>query len=151
MILEEKILDNLERGGLKLTSISKRSFAFLIDDLIVSLLVFIIFYDSIASAKDVREIIFLVNNAFLHIISIKILYHTFFVWHYGATMGKMFFKMRVVDEKNFLKPDFFHSFLRAVVRIVSESLFYLGFLWGVFMETRQTWHDKLAKTLVIDV
>jgi len=149
--LEEKILDDLEREGLRLTSISKRSFAFLIDDLIVSLLVFVIFYDSIASSKNVEEVILLVNSAFLYIISIKILYHTFFVWQYGATMGKMLFKMQVVDEKTFFKPDFSHSFLRAVIRIVSESLFYLGFLWGVFTKTRQTWHDKLAKTLVIDV
>ena len=149
--MEEKILDDLEREGLKLTSISKRSFAFFIDDLIVSLLVFVIFYDSIASAKSVEEIILLVNGAFLYIISIKIIYHTFFVWQYGATMGKMLFKMQVVDEKTFLKPDFLHSLIRAVVRIVSESLFYLGFLWGVFTKSRQTWHDKLAKTLVIDV
>ena len=149
--MEEKILDDLEREGLRLTSISKRSFAFLIDDLIVSLLVFIIFYDSIALSKNVEEVILLINSAFLYIISIKILYHTFFVWQYGATMGKMLFKMQVIDEKTFLKPDFSHSFLRAVVRIVSESLFYLGFLWGVFTKTRQTWHDKLAKTLVIDV
>ena len=149
--MEEKILDDLEREGLRLTSISKRSFAFLIDDLIVSLLVFVIFYDSIASSKNVEEVILLVNSAFLYIISIKILYHTFFIWQYGATMGKMLFKMQVVDEKTFFKPDFSHSFLRAVIRIVSESLFYLGFLWGVFTKTRQTWHDKLAKTLVIDV
>jgi uncharacterized RDD family membrane protein YckC len=149
--LEEKVLDNLEREKLVLTSISKRSIAFFIDDLIVSLLVFIIFYDSISVAKSIEEIIFLVNSAFGYIVAIKILYHTFFVWQYGATMGKMLFKMQVVDEKSFLKPDFLHSLIRAVVRVVSEGLFYLGFVWGLFTKTRQTWHDKLAKTLVIDV
>jgi uncharacterized RDD family membrane protein YckC len=149
--LEEQILDNLDREGLKLTSVPKRMYAFMIDDLIVSLLVFIIFYDSISIAKSIEEIILLVNNAFGYIVVIKILYHTFFVWQYGATMGKMLFKMQVVDERSFLKPDLTHSFIRAVIRIVSESLFYLGFLWGLFTKIRQTWHDKLAKTLVIDV
>jgi uncharacterized RDD family membrane protein YckC len=59
--------------------------------------------------------------------------------------------MQVVDQNSFLKPDFIHSFIRAVVRIVSESLLYLGFIWGLLTKTKQTWHDKLAKTLVIDV
>lgn len=149
--MEEEILDNLERNRLKLAPISRRTYAFMIDDMIVSFLVFVIFYDSISSAKTVEEVIMLVNNAFGYIVAIKIIYHTFFVWQYGATMGKMLFKMRVVDEKNFLNLDFTRSLIRAVVRIVSESLFYLGFVWGVFTKTRQTWHDKLAKSLVIDV
>jgi len=149
--VEEEILDNLERNRLKLAPISRRTYAFMIDDMIVSFLVFVIFYDSISSAKTVEEVIMLVNNAFGYIVAIKIIYHTFFVWQYGATMGKMLFKMRVVDEKNFLNLDFTRSLIRAVVRIVSESLFYLGFVWGVFTKTRQTWHDKLAKSLVIDV
>jgi len=148
--VEEEILDKLQMEGLKLASVSKRTFAFIVDDLIVSMLVFIIFYDSIASANSPEEIINILNSAFGYIVLLKIIYHTFFVWQYGATMGKLLFKIQVVDEKSFLKPDLLKSFIRAVVRIVSESLFYLGFLWGVLNKTRQTWHDKAAKTLVID-
>jgi len=149
--LDEKILENLEREGIKLTSISRRAFAFLIDDLIVSSLVFIIFFDSISQAKSPEEIILLLNSFFGYIVIIKIIYHTFFVWQYGATMGKMLLKMQVVDESGVMRLDFTRSLIRAAVRIVSEGLFYLGFLWGVLSPTRQTWHDKLAKSLVVDV
>ena len=148
--MEEEILSSLEANHLTLASIAKRSYAFFIDDLIVSGLVFIIFYENIASAKSVEEVVMIINSAFWSIISIKIIYHTFFVWKYGATMGKMLFKIRVVDEKSFLNLDFSKSLIRAIGRIVSESLFYLGFLWGFLSPTKQTWHDKFAKSLVID-
>jgi len=148
--VEEEILDKLQRQGLKLASISRRTYAFMVDDLIVSFLVFVIFYDSISKSASAEEIITLLNNAFGYIVLLKIIYHTFFVWQYGATMGKMLFKIQVVEEDSFFKPDILRSLIRASVRIVSESLFYLGFLWGVLTKTRQTWHDKVAKTLVID-
>jgi len=47
-------------------------------------------------------------------------------------------------------PNFAVSLNRAIFRIISEMIFYLGFLWGMFDPARQTWHDKTAKTLVID-
>jgi len=149
--VEEEIFSRLDREGFKLTSIARRSYAFMVDDLIVSMFVFIIFYDSISSASSAQEIVVLLNSVFGYIILLKVIYHTFFVWQYGATMGKMLFKMQVVDEKSFFKPDLSKSLIRAIVRILSESLFYLGFLWGILSPTRQTWHDKAAKTLVIDV
>jgi uncharacterized RDD family membrane protein YckC len=47
-------------------------------------------------------------------------------------------------------PNIESSINRAIFRIVSESFFYLGFLWGFFDPARQTLHDKTARTLVID-
>jgi len=147
----EELQDRLEAEGLKLTSIVKRSYAFFVDDLIVTFLLFVAFYNNFSSAKSVEEVIVLTNNLFVYIVFLKVVYHTFFVWQYGATMGKMLFGMRVVDEKSFQKLDFSKSLIRAVVRIFSEALFYLGFLWGVINPTRQTWHDKACGSIVIDV
>ena len=147
----EDLLDRLHLQGLSLASVSKRSFAFLIDDMIVSFLVFVAFYSSFAQAKDMQEIIVVTNNLFFYIVLLKVIYHTFFVWQYGATMGKMIFKIKVVDEKTFLNLDFFHSLIRAIVRVFSEAIFYLGFLWGILNPYRQTWHDKACGSVVIDV
>jgi len=91
-----------------------------------------------------------INSLFPYIVLLKVLYQTFFVWQYGATLGKMAVKIKVVDEKSFDNLNLQYSFLRAVVRIVSESLFYLGFVWGILSPTKQTWHDKAAKSLVIN-
>ena len=147
----EELQERLEVEGLKLTSIAKRSYAFLVDDLIVSFLLFIAFYNSFSNAKSMEEILVITNNLFVYIVFLKVVYHTFFVWQYGATMGKMLFGMRVVDEKTFQKLNFANSLIRALVRIISEALFYLGFLWGVLNPTKQTWHDKACGSIVVDV
>ncbi len=147
----EELSDRLEAEGLRLTSIPRRSYAFLIDDLIVSFLLFVAFYNSFANAKSMEEILVITNNLFIYIVFLKVAYHTFFVWQYGATMGKMLFGMIVVDGENFQKLSFSKSLIRAVVRVFSEAVFYLGFLWGVLNPTRQTWHDKACGSIVIDV
>lgn len=82
---------------------------------------------------------------------LKIIYQTLFVYMYGATLGKMVMKIKIIEIKTLQKPSLSASFNRAVFRIVSEMIFYLGFLWGVLNPTRQTWHDLTAKTLVINV
>ena len=146
----EELLDNLKRENLSLSPIFKRAFAFIIDDFLISMIVFIAFYEQVAKSATPEEVIMTINALFPYIILLKIAYQTFFVWQYGATLGKMALKIRIVDEKSFDNLDFKNSFLRAVVRIVSESLFYLGFLWGILSPTKQTWHDKVAKSLVID-
>ncbi len=146
----EEILKNLQRENLTLSPIFKRAIAFIIDDFLISMIIFIAFYTQISKASTPEEVIITINTLFPYIILLKIIYQTFFVWQYGATIGKMALKIRVVDEKSFDNLDLKNSFLRAVVRIVSESLFYLGFVWGILSPTKQTWHDKVAKSLVLD-
>ncbi len=146
----EEILKNLQRENLTLSPIFKRAIAFIIDDFLISMIIFIAFYTQISKASTPEEVIITINTLFPYIILLKIIYQTFFVWQYGATLGKMAVKIRVVDEKSFDNLDLKNSFLRAVVRIVSESLFYLGFVWGILSPTKQTWHDKAAKSLVLD-
>ena len=43
------------------------------------------------------------------------------------------------------------ALLRASMRFLGETLFYLGLVWAFFDPFKQGWHDKLAKTVVIDV
>ena len=80
----------------------------------------------------------------------KIVYQTFFVMQYGATLGKLAVKIKVIEIATLTNPNILSSLNRAIFRIVSEMLFYLGFLWGMMDPARQTWHDKTAKTLVVD-
>jgi len=96
-------------------------------------------------------LIALINMLFLQVIILKVIYHTFFVWMYGATPGKMLLKIKIVSVEDFEKPSMMNAFIRAVVRIISEMMFYLGFLWAFFDSVNQAWHDKAAKTVVINV
>ncbi len=95
--------------------------------------------------------ILVINTSFYYVVLLKIIYQTFFVWQYGATPGKMFLKIQIIDRNIFEKPSFISALNRAVVRIFSEMFFYLGFIWAFLNPLKETWHDKLAKTLVIDV
>ena len=60
-------------------------------------------------------------------------------------------KLRVVSLDTAFTPTLQKSFLRAVVRVPSESLLYLGFLMAYFTEHKQTLHDKLSNCVVVDV
>jgi uncharacterized RDD family membrane protein YckC len=149
--LVEEILKKLQYERLTLATINRRSIAFFIDEMIISILFYIIYADSFAKAASLESVIELTNMLFFQVILLKIIYHTFFVWMYGATIGKIFLKIKVVSIDELDNPNLMSSFIRAVVRIVSEFLLYLGFLWAFFDKARQAWHDKAAKTVVVNV
>jgi len=148
--LNETIENLLDREGLHLASIKKRAFAFFIDEMLLSFLLIIAMSDSFSNAKNIEDIILLTNSYVMEYIMMKIVYQTFFVMQYGATLGKLALKIRVIEIATLTNPNILSSLNRAIFRIVSEMLFYLGFLWGMMDPARQTWHDKTAKTLVVD-
>jgi len=148
--VNENIENILHREHLTLASVKKRAFAFFIDEMLLSFLLVIAMSDSFANAKTMEDIILLTNAYVMQYIMMKIVYQTFFVMQYGATLGKLAVKIRIIEIATLSNPTFIVSLNRAIFRIISEMLFYLGFFWGVMDPARQTWHDKTAKTLVID-
>ena len=138
-------------NNLQLASMRSRAFAFVIDDLLVTAIIMIIFWESIvALSSDIEAMMFLMKtDLVMPLIALKVIYHTFFVWYYGATVGKIIAKIRVIDVNSWGKVSLFSSFLRSIGRIFSEMFFYAGFLIGFFNEGRKTFHDITGKTLVI--
>ena len=147
----DDIESKLYREGISLATISKRSWAFFIDELILSMLLMVAMSSSFENAKSIEEIIILTNSVIFEYMIIKIIYQTFFVMQYGATLGKLALKIRVIEINTLQNPSFASSLNRAIFRIISEMFFYAGFLWGMFAPMRQTLHDKTAKTLVVNV
>ena len=140
-------------NNLQLASMRSRAFAFVIDDLLVTAIIMIIFWESIvALSSDMEAMMFLMKtDLVMPLIALKVIYHTFFVWYYGATVGKIIAKIRVIDVNSWGKVSLFSSFLRSIGRIFSEMFFYVGFLIGFFNEGRRTFHDITGKTLVVNV
>jgi uncharacterized RDD family membrane protein YckC len=147
----DKIEDTLNRENLSLSTTNSRALAYLIDDLIISLLVVAIYWSNFVATPDFTSKIELINSAFIEILTIKIIYHTFFIWIYGQSVGKMILKIRVISIDTLDRPTFAFAFNRAIFRVLSEIIFYLGFLIAFFDRYRQTLQDKSAKTLVVDV
>ncbi|PIF03244.1 MAG: RDD family protein [Arcobacter sp.] len=141
-------------SNLELANSRSRAFAFMIDDLIVTLILFIAFWDKIVSAVNTsnpENVAYLIQvELLMPLIFLKIIYQTFFVWYYGATIGKFVTKIRVIDVNNFGRVSLLSSFLRAGGRIISEMFFYLGFAIAFFTEGKRTFHDYSGRTLVVN-
>lgn len=148
--MNDELQDALHREGITLAEIKKRATAFFIDEMLLSFILIFALWDSFAAAKTMEEIINLTNAFVLEYMTMKIIYQAFFVMQYGATIGKIVMKIRVIEIKTLQNPNVLVSLNRAIFRVISEMFFYLGFLWGMLNPTRQTWHDKTASTLVVN-
>ena len=124
--------------------------AFFIDEMLLSFLLIFALWDSFSQANTMEEMINLTNSFVLEYMMMKIVYQAFFVMQYGASIGKIAMKIRVIEIKTLDNPNVISSLNRAIFRIISEMLFYLGFLWGMMDPLRRTWHDLTAKTLVVN-
>ena len=148
--MKEEIAELLNREELTLAQSKKRAMAFFIDEMLLSFLLIIALWDAFSAATTIEEMINLTNTFVLEYMFMKIVYQAFFTMQYGATLGKMAMKIRVIEIRTMANPNVIVSLNRAIFRIISEMLFYLGFLWGMLDPSRQAWHDKTARTLVVD-
>ena len=138
-------------NNLQLASSKSRVRAFVIDDLLITFVIMLMMWEPISlSNGDFGIILTIINGAFFQVIILKFLYQTFFIWYYGATLGKMISKIRVIDFDNFGRVNLLNSSLRSMGRILSEMIFYIGFFLAFYTESKQTFHDKMGRTLVID-
>ncbi len=135
----------------QLASTWKRSWAFAIDQLLLSLLLSIILFSYVRPEMGFEEIYALTQHFMWEYALLCIAYQTLFTLIYGASLGKMAMKIRVVElaypQGN---PQFWCALNRAVFRVVSEAVLYIGFAWAFFDPFRRSWHDFSARTLVID-
>ena len=72
-------------------------------------------------------------------------------WRYcGATPGKIAVGLKIVDAASGGPPTLGRLVLRFFAYFVSALPLYLGFLWAAFDRRKQGWHDKIARTIVIN-
>jgi uncharacterized RDD family membrane protein YckC len=77
-------------------------------------------------------------------------YYIYFIGKNGQTPGKKVFNIKVINSDTGLPPGYLNAFLREIIgKMVSAFLFGLGFIWMIWDDKKQTWHDKIANTIVI--
>ncbi len=146
------ILDILDREGLRIATDDKRILAFVIDDIIIGLIIFMGFYDSLMILEgDIKKITELLSSAFLYIITLKIAYHSIFTAIYGASVGKILCKIKIIKIDTLDKPNIIEAISRSMLRILAELLLYIPLLIAFADPFRRAMHDLLVKTIVIDV
>lgn len=120
-------------------SIVSRTFALLIDGFLVSLVVGALY--RVFDNPSLEGVISFVLGATFQIY--------FLTRYHGQTPGKMLLDIRVVkvDGSPLTRKD-------AFIRYVGYALNWLGlgvgWLWAFFDKDHQGWHDKLAKTYVMN-
>ena len=67
----------------------------------------------------------------------------------SATPGKMLFQAKIVDAATGGKPSKGQFVLRYIGYIPSTLVLGLGFFWVIWDKRKQSWHDKIASTVVI--
>ncbi len=147
-------------------TIGRRAWAALIDSLVLSVFVLILYYDPLMALAELArqaglqqkpEIFLAAFQAFQtttlpYIFALYIVYHAVLVWQGGMTLGKYLTRIRVVRAEDGGPVSLGSALVRALVRTLGEMfLMYVTFLPAWFTPLRQTLHDRLARTVVIRV
>ncbi len=69
----------------------------------------------------------------------------------GQTLGKKALGIRVYDARQGGPIGYGRGFIRWIGRIVSSIPFLLGYFWMLWDKEKQTWHDKMAGSVVVPV
>lgn len=67
----------------------------------------------------------------------------------GQTLGKKAVGIRVYDLRNGGPIGYGRAFVRWIGRIVSTVVIFIGYLWMLWDPQKQTWHDKMAGSVVV--
>ena len=72
------------------------------------------------------------------------------MWYFfGATLGKMVLRLRIVSADTLGYLTFGQVVGRWFAQILSAIPLFLGFIWVAFDPRKQAWHDKLFDTVVV--
>jgi uncharacterized RDD family membrane protein YckC len=70
-------------------------------------------------------------------------------WSTGGTWGLRAVGLRLVSTATGGAPGLGSALARLIVQYISAIPLYLGFLWMLWDDKKQTWHDKAAGTVVV--
>lgn len=94
----DKIEEILAREEIQTAPYWKRIIAHIIDDLLLSMVIIGIYWESIVENTGNTEVVLaIISSSWLILYGVRILYHWLFVQFYGATIGKIVVKIRVIE------------------------------------------------------
>jgi uncharacterized RDD family membrane protein YckC len=138
----------------------KRFFAYLIDSAIVGFIAGVpagclggiapMFMSGMDEDLLVLVIVVVVFIAVLWALAASFLYFGLMWARSGQTLGMKWLGIKVVTAE-WIPPSFWRALGRAVIGYsISNLVFGLGFLWMLWDDYQQCWHDKLFGTYVIE-
>ena len=144
--------DHALRGGFW-----RRLFAFEVDLLLLVLLLAIFVVTGFIAAEWgtreggmslLRKAQVIVILIFPLAVILGIVYFSFFHAAWGQTIGKMIFRVRVLQTSG--QPLTFPlALLRTFAYLISALPAFLGFIWMGFTSGKRAWHDLISGTIVV--
>jgi uncharacterized RDD family membrane protein YckC len=135
-----------------IAGLKPRAVAFLIDLVIVGLIAYLTIRAGFFIIGDTAIKPGELSRVFLPIYALLFfLASTYFVFlHYyaGRTLGKMAVGIRIISSEG-REVGLWESFMRWVGYYISAVFLLAGFIWSVFDQDSQAWHDKIAGTYVV--
>lgn len=148
---KDKIEEILFRENLTIAPLSKRIIAFLVDDFLISFLFFIMFYgDFMQFYDDKVKLMEAIGSVVFYVILLRCFYHGIFTFFYGASLGKMLVKIKIIQVDNLDTPNLPNTVLRCFFRELGQNLLYITYFFALENRLFRTLHDRIAKTIVIN-
>jgi len=127
--------------GILYGDMHNRIFAVLIDLILLLPVLIIIPTLLLPPAMSMQRTIILNSYQYL-VIGI---YNIIFIYKCGATPGKIFVGLKVVDVTTHAEL----SLSQTIIRFLAYITFPLGMIFGSFKRNKRSWHDLIADTVVI--
>jgi uncharacterized RDD family membrane protein YckC len=105
------------------------------------------FFDNLVTSNDFAGVLLAASAGFASFIFVS--GYGVLSWSLsGQTLGDLIFGVRVVRSDG-SRISFSRSLLRIVGAYLAGIPFFLGFLWAIWDNRYQGWHDKIAGTVVV--
>jgi len=142
-------IPDIQKG--KKAGVFSRFFATLIDPFIILIFYFIVAIvgGSIGAVGGAEAAI---GALFISFFIAIIAYLIFSIWflNKGMTPGKWLLGLQVVEMHSGANPGILRMFIREFIGKFVSSLFLgIGYFWAIWDKDGQTWHDKIAGTVVV--
>ena len=145
----DKIEEILHRENLKIAPLSKRVIAFLIDDCLISVLIFFMFFSQFSKADDQVAVVELTRSLLIYVILLRFVYQSLFTYLFGASLGKIIMKIRIIQISDLDTPDLLNAICRSFFKELGQFLMFIGYLFALGDPFLRTLHDRIVKSVVI--
>ncbi|PAF45786.1 RDD family protein [Helicobacter sp. 11S02629-2] len=81
---------------------------------------------------------------------VDVIYNSLFLYLYGASLGLLLVKAKVVDSTYFDKPRLTQAITRSVINYILGKTFYISFIFAPFDKFKRTLHDRWSSCIVIN-
>ncbi len=143
-----------ETAAPSLAGFWRRFFALAIDLVVIAIFLYLTTAAASASYRMTHGLeawggfsFYLLSYLFYNLFAV--VYLAYFIAKSGQTPGKMAVGVKVVDLSG-NEAGYTRALVRAFGYYISSSIFLAGFFWSLVDRRRQTWHDKLAGTVVVE-